>query len=113
MDKHSDLPRKYKQMLIDETQEMSKEELAVIDNLMVRFHQMGWLEILEKHLKRQTAEKGTCGSCKYFIRIKGTRCGKCMKRKYLNDRWGYATDRLFIPSQSRKACVKNYEPKEA
>lgn len=51
-----------------------------------------------------------CGNCKHFTRIGNTATGRCGKRKFLTDRWRQETDRLFIPSQSRNACVNDFEP---
>lgn len=47
-DSRFELIEKYKQKLIDATNiEDSPEEMAVIDNILFRFWQMGWLEKLE------------------------------------------------------------------
>ena len=47
-DNRFELIEKYKQMLIESTNiEMAKDEMAVIDNILFRFWQMGWLDRLE------------------------------------------------------------------
>lgn len=49
-DNRLELIAKYKQQLIEGTNiENSPDEMAVIDNILFRFWQMGWLDILEKH----------------------------------------------------------------
>ena len=111
-DQRTKLIEKYKNKLIENTAKIPDDEMPVVEDLMRRLYQMGWLEIIDQYCKRQTADKGTCGSCKHFVRIKETRCGKCLKREYLKDRWGSATDRPFIPAQSRRACVDDYEQME-
>ena len=47
-DNRFELIEKYKQKLIDGTNiESSKDEMNVIDNILFRFWQMGWLDRLE------------------------------------------------------------------
>ena len=47
-DNRFELIAKYKQQLLEATNiESSPEEMAVIDNILFRFWQMGWLDILE------------------------------------------------------------------
>ena len=48
-DNRFELIQKYRDKLIDGTNiESSENEMAVIDNLLFRFWQMGWLDKLEK-----------------------------------------------------------------
>lgn len=104
-----ELLEKYKNKFIKNTTKIPKKEMAVLDDIFSRFLQMGWLEILEKYCKRQTFEKGTCGGCKHFQRIKERRCGKCAKQEFQKDWQGKVTDKPFIPSQSQRACVEHYK----
>lgn len=47
-DNRFELIAKYKQQLIEATNiESSPEEMIVIDNILFRFWQMGWLDMLE------------------------------------------------------------------
>lgn len=47
-DNRFELIAKYKQQLIEATNiESSPEEMVVIDNILFRFWQMGWLDMLE------------------------------------------------------------------
>lgn len=47
-DNRFELIEKYKQKLIDATNiEMAPDEMAVIDNILFRFWQMGWLDKLD------------------------------------------------------------------
>ena len=47
-DNRFELIKKYKERLIEATNiETSKDEMAVIDNILFRFWQMGWLDKLE------------------------------------------------------------------
>ena len=59
-DNRFELIEKYKQKLLDATNiEDSPEEMAVIDNILFRFWQMGWLEKLESsHKKDHVADPG-------------------------------------------------------
>ena len=55
-DNRFELIEKYKNKLIDGTNiETSKNEMAVIDNILFRFWQIGWLDKLEEY-DRQKAE---------------------------------------------------------
>lgn len=48
-DNRFELIAKYKQQLIEATNiESSPDEMAVIDDILFRFWQMGWLDILEE-----------------------------------------------------------------
>lgn len=48
IDNRFELIKKYKERLIEATNiETSKDEMAVIDNILFRFWQMGWLDKLE------------------------------------------------------------------
>ena len=48
-DNRFELIAKYKQQLIDATNiESSPDEMAVIDNILFRCWQMGWLDIIDK-----------------------------------------------------------------
>ncbi len=52
--------------------------------------------------------EGTCGTCENFVRTRGTARGRCKLRMYARHRSGKEDPtRLFVPSQSRKAC-KDY-----
>lgn len=108
-----ELVEKYKKKFIKTTTKIPRKELAVLDDIFFRFYEMGWLGILDKYCKRQTFEKGTCGGCKHFQRIKERRCGKCAKQEYEKDWRGCVTDTPFIPSQSKKACAEYYEERDA
>lgn len=49
-----ELIQKYKEKLIQGTNiETAKEEMNVIDNILFRFWQMGWLDILEKQMPKK------------------------------------------------------------
>ena len=51
-DNRFELISKYKQQLIEATNiESSPDEMAVIDNILFRFWQMGWLDMLEAQQK--------------------------------------------------------------
>lgn len=53
-DDRFELIQKYKEKLIQGTNiETAKEEMNVIDNILFRFWQMGWLEALEKQIPRK------------------------------------------------------------
>ena len=48
-DNRFELIEKYKRKLIEHTNiETNKEEMSVIDNILFRFWQMGWLNVLER-----------------------------------------------------------------
>ncbi len=48
-DNRFELIEKYKKKLVDSTNiETAKDEMAVIDNILFRFWQMGWLDVLEE-----------------------------------------------------------------
>jgi hypothetical protein len=48
-DNRFELIEKYKKKLCDETNiEMSKDEMAVIDSILFRFWQMGWLQKIDR-----------------------------------------------------------------
>lgn len=48
-DNRFELIAKYKQQLIEATNiESSPDEMAVLDDILFRFWQMGWLDILEE-----------------------------------------------------------------
>ena len=53
-DDRFELIQKYKEKLIQGTNiETAKEEMNVIDNILFRFWQMGWLEALEKQIPKK------------------------------------------------------------
>lgn len=55
-DNRFELIEKYKQKLIESTNiEDSKEEMAVIDDILFRFWQMGWLDNIEESMKYMRA----------------------------------------------------------
>lgn len=72
-DNRLELIQKYKEKLIQETNiETAKEEMAVIDNILFRFWQMGWLEALEKQIPTKPVEKDNgidynCPVCGRYI----------------------------------------------
>ena len=58
-DNRFELIQKYKEKLIQGTNiETAKEEMNVIDNILFRFWQMGWLEALEKQIPTKPVEYG-------------------------------------------------------
>ena len=62
-DNRFEIIEKYKNKLIDATNiETSPEEMAVIDNILFRFWQLGWLDELDKV---------TCKDCKYLFTFDG------------------------------------------
>lgn len=81
------LIQKYKEELIEYTNiETSKEEMNVVDNILFRFWQMGWLEALEKQIPKKVVtrkidediELHYCPRCNVrFIRSGMKYCGKC------------------------------------
>ena len=58
-DNRFELIEKYKQKLIKATNiETAKDEMKVLDNVLFRFWQMGWLDILEeKEIAKKELEK--------------------------------------------------------
>lgn len=67
----------------------------------------------ENRLKIKPVKKYvTCGSCKSFIRTEGKPYGICKKREYVIGDGPDKKVRNFVPYQSRKACAKEYEPRE-
>ena len=57
-DNRFELIEKYKKELIESTNiETSQDEMAVLDNLLFRFWQMGWLDRLEQHRYVQTGSR--------------------------------------------------------
>lgn len=68
-----ELIKKYKQKLIDSTNiETSQDEMTVIDSILFRFWQMGWLDRLEQPERKkgkwnfignQMFECSECGTC--------------------------------------------------
>ena len=55
-DNRFELIKKYKQMLFEQTNiETANDQVAVIDGILFRFWQMGWLDKLEEY-ERQKAE---------------------------------------------------------
>lgn len=58
-DDRFELIQKYKEKLIQGTNiETAKEEMNVIDNILFRFWQMGWLEALEKQIPKKPTFEG-------------------------------------------------------
>lgn len=82
-DNRFELIQKYKEKLIQGTNiETAKEEMAVIDNILFRFWQMGWLDILERdEIVRPVCKCGhlKCGNCGTQI-MHGNFCYVCGKR---------------------------------
>ena len=76
-DDRFELIQKYKEKLIQVTNiETAKEEMNVIDNILFRFWQMGWLVDLEKQMPKKPNEKGyrcaicpSCGGCVYLDKV--------------------------------------------
>lgn len=67
----------------------------------------------ESRLKIKPVKKyATCGSCKSFVRTEGKTYGICKKRQYVIGDGPNKKVRNFVPYQSRKACAKEYEPRE-
>lgn len=63
-DNRFELIQKYKEKLIQGTNiETAKEEMDVIDNILFRFWQMGWLEALEKQIPTKTVEYSDIINC--------------------------------------------------
>lgn len=61
-DNRFELIEKYKKALMEATNiEDSKDEMAVIDNILFRFWQMGWLDKLDA----PTMNVGKCQKCQY------------------------------------------------
>ena len=53
-DNRFELIKKYKDKLLEGTNiENSKEEMKVINNILFRFWQMGWLDVLEKQIPKK------------------------------------------------------------
>ena len=53
-DNRFELIEKYKKELIESTNiETLQDEMAVLDNLLFRFWQMGWLDRLEQHENKE------------------------------------------------------------
>lgn len=86
-DNRFELIQKYKEKLIQGTNiETSKEEMNVIDDILFRFWQMGWLEALEKQIPKEVViqkinediELLYCPNCHVrFIRTGMNCCGNC------------------------------------
>jgi hypothetical protein len=73
MDNRFELIEKYKKKLIDSTNiETSEDEMKVLDSIMFRFWQMGWLDILERHYNLADD-------------IRHTWCSDCMNEQHLTD----------------------------
>ena len=65
-DDRFELIQKYKEKLIQGTNiETSKEEMNVIDDILFRFWQMGWLEALEKQIPKKKKKRNECPECGY------------------------------------------------
>lgn len=69
---------------------------------LVEADREGRIKILPK------STENTCGTCKNFLRIEGTKRGRCKLKPLVNSQYGMRYNIPFEPSQSRKAC-KNYE----
>ena len=55
-DNRFELIKKYKQMLFEQTNiETAKDQVAVIDDILFRFWQMGWLDKLEEFDRQKAA----------------------------------------------------------
>lgn len=73
-DNRFEIIEKYKQKLIEHTNiETAKDEMVVIDSILFRFWQMGWLERLEK-FDRQRAE------IERLQEIVNPKCQQCVSR---------------------------------
>lgn len=53
-----------------------------------------------------------CGSCQSFVRTEGKTYGICKKRQYVTGDGPDRKVRNFVLYQSRKACAKEYTPRE-
>lgn len=79
-DNRFELIEKYKQMLIENTNiEMEKDEMAVIDNILFRLWQMGWLDKLEQIPSAQP-EVLACGEGELIAQPEIVRCKDCKHR---------------------------------
>lgn len=68
-DNRFELIAKYKAKLIEATNiETSADEMAVIDNILFRVWQMGWLDRLEQPTV-DAVRVVRCGECKYLTEI--------------------------------------------
>lgn len=103
---------------VPEIQSVSRKEmyyrLGLIENVLGKNYDLDRLkELVEadregriKILPKST--ENTCGTCKNFLRIEGTKRGHCKLKPLVNSQYGMRYNIPFEPSQSRKAC-KNYE----
>lgn len=63
-DNRFELIEKYKTKLIEATNiETAKDEMAVIDSILFRFWQMGWLDKLEADVVPKSEEGAECPTC--------------------------------------------------
>ena len=76
---------KYRRILIGATNiETSPDEMKVLDDILFRFWQMGWLDTLEK--------EECCNKCKYLYPLK----------KFTKDGWEYSNVCLAFPLTEKK-----------
>lgn len=96
-DNRFELIEKYKQILMDCTNiETSPDEMKVIDNILFRFWQMGWLDLMEKQIPMKVKyitdmtwgkanKQPICPNCDYYLQqyefigdgLKITHCDTC------------------------------------
>ena len=87
-DNRFELIEKYKKELIESTNiETSQDEMAVLDNLLFRFWQMGWLDRLEQP-ERKKGEWQKVDEQPYFRKhFHKVCCSVCRKQGY--DYWNF------------------------
>ena len=110
-DNRFELIEKYKQKLIDGTNiEHSLDEMSVIDNILFRFWQMGWLDKLEQPTQTNAHSTQTnaldCVSRQAAIdALDGFRCGTKAAWKVIEDLPSVQPKRYLIDSFTRKISV--------
>lgn len=83
-DNRFEIIERYKKELISATNiECSPDEMAVLDNILFRFWQMGWLKEQEAVTIKKTKEHGfgvsggICPKCRNWIQSAHSFCGFC------------------------------------
>lgn len=88
-DNRFELIEKYKKRLIEATNiETASDEMAVIDNILFRFWQMGWLDKLEQHKcgkwintrPSDMSDNIVCSECGYDSMVEYLFCPNCGAR---------------------------------
>lgn len=73
-DNRFELITRYKQKLIDGTNvETAKDEMVVLDNILFRFWQMGWLDKLEKYEEMATPYKNAIPEYEHSLRAEAVK----------------------------------------